>query len=190
MHYEYVTEGIDINNIAKCHRPLRDSSLVLPVLDSEGAAFAGTVDMTSALHGSVRLTQLRGQRVEAERQDISGLFPEVRVLVTTRGERFGDQPRCDDRRVLTLDCRCFSDPDGGLLRSHIGTHLGVIDGIIRFSSKAVQEIAETAMNFVNERWLSFRFTVPLRILLSSKCPFTFTTCSKERPNHSKFTKSS
>ena len=101
--------------------------------------------------GSVRLTQLRGQGVEAERHDISGLFPEIRVLVTTRGERFGDQPRCDDRRVLTLDCRCFSDPDGGLLRSHIETHLGVIDGIVRSSSKAVQELAETVMNCECER---------------------------------------
>ena len=103
-----LTEGIDCSNLAKCHRPLRDLSLVLPALGSEGTAFAGTVKMTSAAHGSVRLSQLRGIGVEAERRDVSALFPGVRVLVTTRGERFGDQPACGDRSVLTLDCRCFT----------------------------------------------------------------------------------
>ena len=145
-----LTEGIDISNLAKCHRPLRDSPLVLSVLDSEGAAFAGTVEMASAVHGSVRLTQSRGQAVEGERRDITELFPDVRVLVTTRGERFGNPPRCDDRRVLTLDCRCFHDPDGGVLRGHVGTHLGVISGMIKSSCKTVRELAETAMDFVNE----------------------------------------
>ena len=71
--------------------------------------------------------------------------------MTSRGERFGRPPRCDDRRVLTLDCRCFHDPDGGLLRGHVGTHLGVIGGMIKSSCRTVRELAETAMSFVNER---------------------------------------
>ena len=143
-----LTEGINCNNLAKCHRPLRDLSLVLPALGSEGTAFAGTVKMTSAAHGSVRLSQLRGLGVEAERRDVSVLFPGVRVLVTTRGERFGDKPACSDRSVLTLDCRCFSDPGTGHLRGHVGTHIGIIDGMVKACSSAVRGLVDEAMEFI------------------------------------------
>lgn len=51
---------------------------MLPVLDSEQAAFAGAVSMVSAAHGS----RAGGSKLSVV---ISGSFPEVNVLVSDLG---------------------------------------------------------------------------------------------------------
>ena len=59
----------------------------------------------SAMSERDRIMQLRGIGIEGPRRGLGGIYPEVGVMLVTRGARFGDLPPCNDQVAVSVDCR-------------------------------------------------------------------------------------
>lgn len=150
-----LTEGIDRDNVVKCHRPLRvEDPEGIPQLfvgepPSDQTAFVAGKKGDSAMSERDRIVQLRGNGTEGPRRGLEGIYPEVGVMLVTRGARFGDLPSCSDRMAVSVDCRIIRDPSGGSYRDHVGSHSQIISGIIS-QQRETKQCIDYAWRFLQE----------------------------------------